>query len=61
MNEIYGCEVEHKGGRGRLGGLVDVESPKEFNKKLLEQDWDRMETEDTGMQAPTVQGLLSEV
>ena len=33
LNEIYGCEIVENGQRKRKTGLVDSESPEEFQEK----------------------------
>ena len=50
LDQIYGYEVDTHDGRIRTLGLVDVETPEEFDDDLLEviPNWDYMESRSTG-------------
>ena len=52
LKHIYGAEFETSEGRQRTLGLVDAETPQEFDDKLAQRVkvWDRLEEGDTGKQ-----------
>jgi len=48
LRDIYGCEKQQEGARIRQGGMVDLESPEEFDQELERACWNDLETTDTG-------------
>ena len=50
LDQIYGYEVNTHDGRIGIQGLVDIETPEQFDNDLLEviPNWDYMESRSTG-------------